>query len=292
MKTLKIMNLSKQYGRKISLNDISLEIKTGNFGLLGPNGAGKTTLMRILSTILIPSAGEISWGDVSWSRQDNVRQIIGYLPQKFSLYKTIKVTEVLNHIAILKGIKQNREAKINLAIEKVNLSEHKNKRISELSGGMLRRVGIAQAILGEPPIIIVDEPTAGLDPEERLRFRQLLRQLGKDSIVLISTHIVEDIEATCDQVGILSKGQLICSGSIDTVRMIAKNKVWELKVSRDDYYNLSNEYNITSSAIIDNEYHLKVLSDKQPPGSKEITPTLEDGYLYLLGKDNKVANER
>ncbi|MCR4440995.1 MAG: ABC transporter ATP-binding protein [Peptococcaceae bacterium] len=279
---LKIENISKHYGKFPALTNVSLEINAGMFGLLGPNGAGKTTLMRILTTLIKPTTGEISMGEINWRQPHLVRRMIGYLPQKFSLYKNIKVQEVLKHIAVLKGLYANREKKVYTVLEKVNLLEHRNRKIGELSGGMIRRVGIAQAILGDPQIIIVDEPTAGLDPEERIRFRRLLHYLSKESIVLISTHIVEDIEATCEQAAILHKGKIIAKGNLKSLSAIAGGKVWNISVSTDEYYKISNNLNIISSQRINDKYHLRIISDTPPNGALSTAPTLEDGYLYLM----------
>ncbi|PKM47539.1 MAG: ABC transporter [Firmicutes bacterium HGW-Firmicutes-8] len=282
MEILKLRNISKNYGNFPALQNVSLEIVSGMFGLLGPNGAGKTTLMRILTTLIPATTGKISFRNIDWGKPQEVRQMIGYLPQKFSLYKHIKVREALNHIAVLKGLQSNREKLVDSVIEKVNLTGQKDKRIGQLSGGMIRRVGIAQAILGEPPIIIVDEPTAGLDPEERIRFRKMLRQLGKESIVIISTHIVEDIEATCDQAAILHKGKLLAHGDLNSLSEIAKGKIWDMSVPLDEYYCISEKWNVISSHRISDMYRLRILSDTPPNGANPTVPSLEDGYLYLM----------
>lgn len=279
---LKIENISKNYDKSPALTNVSLEILPGMFGLLGPNGAGKTTLMRILTTLITPTTGEISMGQINWRQSHLVRSMVGYLPQKFSLYKNIKVYEVLKHIAVLKGLYDNREKTVHTVLEKLNLLEHRDKKIGELSGGMIRRVGIAQAILGEPKIIIVDEPTAGLDPEERIRFRRLLHYLSKESIVIISTHIVEDIEATCEQAAILHKGKILAKGDLESLSAIARDKVWDIFVSKDEYYNISNSWNIISSQRIDDRYQLRIISDTPPNGAISTRPTLEEGYLYLM----------
>ncbi|HZG71497.1 MAG TPA: ABC transporter ATP-binding protein [Chondromyces sp.] len=289
METLILSGVSKNYGKHIALQNVSLEIEFGMFGLLGPNGAGKTTLMRILTTLLSASSGEIRFGNLNWNEPHKIRNIIGYLPQKFSLYKQIKVREALQHIAKLKGIQSNNDKAVDSVIEKVNLSDQRDKKIGKLSGGMVRRLGIAQAILGDPKIIVVDEPTAGLDPEERIRFRRLLRQLGRESIVIISTHIVEDIEATCDKAAILHKGQLIKSGDIHTLGKIAQGKVWEVSVSEDDFHSMYEKCNVISSHRTDNIYRLRILSEEPPMNAglfspSLVTPSLEDAYLYLMNK--------
>ncbi|RNB74757.1 ABC transporter ATP-binding protein [Brevibacillus panacihumi] len=284
-----LSGVSKNYGKHIALQNVSLEIEFGMFGLLGPNGAGKTTLMRILTTLLSASSGEIRFGNLNWNEPHKIRNIIGYLPQKFYLYKQIKVREALQHIAKLKGIQSNNDKAVDSVIEKVNLSDQRDKKIGKLSGGMVRRLGIAQAILGDPKIIVVDEPTAGLDPEERIRFRRLLRQLGRETIVIISTHIVEDIEATCDKAAILHKGQLIKSGDIHTLGKIAQGKVWEVSVSEDDFHSMYEKCNVISSHRTDNIYRLRILSEEPPMNAglfspSLVTPSLEDAYLYLMNK--------
>lgn len=289
METLILSGVSKNYGKHIALQNVSLEIEFGMFGLLGPNGAGKTTLMRILTTLISASSGEIRFGNLNWNEPHKIRNIIGYLPQKFSLYKQIKVREALQHIAKLKGIQSDNDKVVDSVIEKVNLTDQRDKKIGKLSGGMVRRVGIAQAILGDPKIIVVDEPTAGLDPEERIRFRKLLRQLGRETIVIISTHIVEDIEATCDKAAILHKGQLIKNGDIHTLGKLAQGKVWEVSVSEDDFHTVYEKWNVISSHRTDNIYRLRILSEEPPMNAglfspSLVTPSLEDAYLYLMNK--------
>jgi len=282
MAILQLNHVSKYYGKVQAINDISLELEPGMFGLLGPNGAGKTTLMRILTTVIPPSSGRINFELTDWSNPEEVRSIMGYLPQKFSLYKHIKVGEALNHIALLKGIVAERDKKVNSVMEQVNIAQIKNKKIGELSGGMVRRVGIAQAILGEPRIIVVDEPTAGLDPEERIRFRRLLHQLGKDKIIIISTHIVEDIEATCEKAAVLHMGKILAQGEVSSLSAFACGKVWKVSVPRRDYYDLSEKWKVVASQLIDDIYQLRILSDSRPEGAEPIAPSLEDGYLYLM----------
>lgn len=280
---LEIKNISKCYGKFPALTDVSLEISPGMFGLLGPNGAGKTTLMRIITTLLTPTAGEISMGNINWKKAHLVRNMIGYLPQKFSLYKNITVKEVLHHIAVLRGFYDQREKMVVNVLEKVNLLEQKDKKIKELSGGMIRRVGIAQAILGDPQIIVVDEPTAGLDPAERIRFRRLLHYLSKESIVIISTHIVEDIAATCEQAAILHKGKILKKDDLKSLSDMAKGKVWSMTLSTDEYFNISKEWNVISSQHLGNKYNLRIISETPPNGALSATPSLEDAYLYLMG---------
>lgn len=286
MGSLVLNKINKSYNKKSVLKDVSLDIK-GTYGLLGPNGAGKTTLMRIISTLLQKDSGSINYENLDWSNEENVRDIIGYLPQHFSMYPGIKVKDMLSHIAILKGVKENRESIIDNLIEDLNLSEHSNKKIKELSGGMLRRVGIAQALLGEPKIIIIDEPTAGLDIEERVRFRELLRKIGKDRIIIISTHIVDDIEYTCQNIGVLKKGEVITSGSRSDILKFAEGKVFEIDVELhgDDYNYISENYKIVSNKNIDaKKVSLRYIANNKYKNSKEVNPSLEDSYLYLVGE--------
>lgn len=287
METLSINHITKDYGKQRALDHVSLEIKPGMFGLLGPNGAGKTTLMRILTTLIPATDGNITYGQLNWKNQEQVRRIIGYLPQKFSMYNHLTVREVLLHVATLKGIqsKTDQRTLVSNILEKVNLLEEQKKKIKQLSGGMLRRVGIAQALLGEPKIVVVDEPTAGLDPEERIRFRKLLRQVGKDTIVIISTHIVEDIESTCDQAAILHKGEMLSEGTVHSLASTAKGVIWEKEVDKGDYYDLSDSLNIISNHQMGNKYRLRILSEEPIEGAQMVEPTLEDSYLYLMKRE-------
>ena len=285
---LKIENISKKFGKNDVLKDVSLTLDTGVYGLLGPNGAGKTTLMRILSTIIPSDSGNVMYNGVEWNKVNTVRKYIGYLPQKFSLYKNLTVVEALEHIAMLKGLsKKSLSSEVSDVIHKVNLDQDKNKKIKELSGGMVRRVGIAQAILGKPPIIIVDEPTAGLDPEERTRFRNLIKTIGRESTVLISTHIVDDVKTICQNAAILNHGKIIASGPIDHICSQAQGKVWEIIVSEDEYIDIGEKYSIVNQEKNGSDYNLVIISDHKPTqDAKECFPTLEAAFLYLINKDN------
>ncbi|MBE2913615.1 ABC transporter ATP-binding protein [Anoxybacillus flavithermus] len=228
MDTLEIRNVKKKYKNKIVLNNISLSIK-GTYGLLGPNGAGKTTLMKTIATLIPLEEGTISFGDISWENDQSVKPLIGYLPQYFSAYKTMKVYEVLNHFAVLKGItnKERRMSELDSVLENVNLYEQRNEKIKNLSGGMIRRVGIAQALLGDPKILIVDEPTAGLDIQERVRFRNLLRKIATNRTIIISSHIVEDLETICDHVSIMNKGNILFEGTRQEILKVVNGLIWE-----------------------------------------------------------------
>ncbi len=216
MKTeININNLTKRFGKKTALDGISLQLNNGMFGLLGRNGAGKTTLMRILATLLVPSSGEVMVCGVPINRAKQVRALIGYLPQEFSIYPNMGVYEAMDYLGVLSNLSRDvRKERIPKLLQMVNLDDCRGIKVKALSGGMKRRLGIAQAILHDPKVLIVDEPTAGLDPEERVRFRNLLCQIAKDRVVILSTHIVEDIEKTCENIAILDSGRIIYNGKL------------------------------------------------------------------------------
>ncbi len=266
---LKLNNCTKTFKKKRALDCFSLEFEPGVYGLLGPNGAGKTTLMRCICDLYNLDEGSIE-----------KPERIGYLPQKFGMFKQLKVYDMMEYFSILKNIdKTKRDAEIRSCVEAVNLSDRLFDRVKSLSGGMVRRIGIAQAILGNPDIIIFDEPTAGLDPEERMRFKNIIRQISGDNIIIISTHIVSDVEAVCDHIILMDKGKLIFSGTGTDISNIGKNKVY--LVEADKQNDLQNEYYIKDRVETDNRSYLRILSNQQQPG-KIITPTLEDGYICAL----------
>ncbi|MFE0557496.1 ABC transporter ATP-binding protein [Paenibacillus sp. NPDC058910] len=283
MTTLKIDSISKKYGKYMALDNISLSIEPGIFGLLGPNGAGKSTFMRILTAIQTLDSGSIEYGTVNWRNQLDVKRLIGYLPQKFSLYKHLTVMECLMHIATMKGISKEKNAKVEYVLEQVNLLEHRNKKIGKLSGGMIRRVGIAQAILGEPQIIIVDEPTAGLDPEERIRFRNILHKIGQRNLIIISSHIVEDIETICGNIAILHKGKILATGNVNSIRQSVNNLIRSAKVNPEELLSLENKVKIIRQQPIENQIYIRFLSEGDiEPNSEVEMPTLEDAYFYYM----------
>ncbi len=223
--SIEIKNLNKFYGKKHALKNINLSINQGMFGLLGRNGAGKTTLMKTLATLHQKKNGEITICDIPIENAKEIRKIVGYLPQDFSMYPSMNVACVMNYLGILSGLNTaQRTQRIESLLKKVNLSQHKHKKIKELSGGMKRRLGIAQALLNNPKVLIVDEPTAGLDPEERIRFRNLLSEIAEDRIVILSTHIVGDIEATCEDIAILNDGKVLYNGTVDNLLNTAQGK--------------------------------------------------------------------
>ncbi|QJX80292.1 ABC transporter ATP-binding protein [Priestia megaterium] len=283
MKQIYLKEINKTYKNKQVLQNLTFDIK-GSFGLLGPNGAGKTTLMRILTTLVPADSGKILMDDaVSWNNPNTVRSYIGYLPQHFSLYKNMTVNECLLHLAVLKGIEKSKaKEEISSLLQEVNLQEQKKKKIKQLSGGMLRRVGIAQALLGNPPFLIVDEPTVGLDIEERVRFRNLLRTIGKDRTILISTHIVEDVEIICDYIGILKQGKLIFVGRKEELKSLVEDKI------KEEYLTLDEADAIQDRVISlkqENERCLvRYFVDEKITDQTTISPTIEDAYLFLTRK--------
>lgn len=283
MSTLIIDNITKTFNKEIALNSICLRIDHGLFGLLGQNGAGKTTLMRVLATILKPNSGDIIYGETRWDEHsEKVRNSLGYLPQTFNIFKNITGYECLDYIAQLKGIydKKTRRNLIEKILEKVNLSAHAHKKTRHYSGGMKRRLGIAQALIGDPKIVIIDEPTAGLDPEERIRFRNLLRSISTNRIVILSTHIIEDIETTCSSIATIKNGTAVQFDTLNELCKLAEGYVWSLRVKPQDAIDLQTKYNVISYASTDQYIEMKILSKKSPSNEAlPAKPTLQDGFL-------------
>ncbi|NOR52827.1 MAG: ATP-binding cassette domain-containing protein [Candidatus Aminicenantes bacterium] len=285
---ISIQKLSKRYsGGKYALREVDLEIGSGMFGLLGPNGAGKTTLMRILVTMLEPSSGEVLIdGHALHKYRKQVRQMTGYLPQDFSVFSKLKVWEFLDYVASLNGVraKRARLAKIDQLLEDVGLFDVRDRRSSKLSGGMKRRLGIAQTLIGDPRIMIVDEPTTGLDPEERVRFRNLLADLSvKDMIILLSTHIVGDISSTCANVALLNAGKIVFDGSPDELINAAKGKVWKVSAGVEESDRLKEKYPVISTVPSDSGYELRLVAeDISVKGAVPVDPNLEDAYIFFM----------
>ena len=279
-------------GRKkesvLALDSVSFDISTGMFGLLGPNGAGKTTLMRLLCGILEETRGciFINGSKVSHHTED-FQTIIGYLPQEFGLYENMTAYEYLYYHAMLYGIKNidERIEKVNNVLKKVNLHDRKDEKLKNYSGGMKQRVGIARTLLHLPKIVVVDEPTAGLDPAERIRFRNFLGEISKDRIVILSTHIVEDISSSCNNIAVLDKGKVLYNGSPEEMLELAVGKVWTVEVLDNEFEILKNRLNITHHTRINGRIKIKFISeDGGKIDSKSMEPSLEDAYIYLLGK--------
>ena len=290
MNSLSIKNLSKSYENGTqALADVSLEITNGMFGLLGPNGAGKSTLMRTIAALQEPTSGIVEFNGINIL--DNpmfIRQNLGYLPQEFGVYPKISAYRLLDHLAVLKGIvdKKERHNQILNLLNQTNLLQHKDKAVHSFSGGMRQRFGIAQALLGNPKIIIVDEPTAGLDPEERNRFNNLLSEIGENIIVLLSTHIVEDVRDLCTKMAIIANGKLISEGNPNDAVDSLKDKIWMKAIHKAELQDYQTNFNIISSHLNSGKLNIHVLSDHQPDsGFDLISPDLSDVYFSVLNQN-------
>ncbi|HEX3045778.1 MAG TPA: ABC transporter ATP-binding protein [Bacillota bacterium] len=281
---LSIEKVSKRYGNgKWGLRDLSLNISSGVLGLLGSNGAGKSTLMRIIATVSKATSGVVRWNGADISKNpDALRTVLGYLPQNFGVYQNLNAIEFLKYIAALKGIRgPAANQRIDELIQIVNLTEVCKRPLGGYSGGMNQRVGIAQALLNDPELLIIDEPTVGLDPEERVRFRNLLSDLSGDRIVIFSTHIVSDIEATATHIAVLSQGQLLTHTSPEALINTVKGKVWECMVSSDEINDIRQKWLISGAIRHSDGVQIRVVSDSKPTSdSQAVTPALEDAYLY------------
>jgi len=286
MNTLKINNLNLIYKNGFqAITDISLEIKNGIFGLLGPNGAGKSSLMKTIVGLQKPTSGNIMFNGIDISENpDYIKQNLGFLPQDFGVYPKVSAFDLLQHIAVLKGITDSTERKnqiLNL-LEKVNLSGFKNKEVHTFSGGMRQRFGVAQALLGNPKIIIVDEPTAGLDPEERNRFNSLLNDISNEVIVILSTHLVEDVRNLCSEVAIMNQGKLLRQGNPNELIAELENKIWSKPIGKDQLENYQSNYSIISQQLIERELYITAFSEQQLPDFTSVTPSLEHVYFQTL----------
>ena len=281
---IEIKELNKFYGKKKqALSNVNLTIEQGMFGLLGRNGAGKTTLMKTLATLLKKQSGSISVCGIPIENAKEIRKIVGYLPQDFSMYPTMTVIEAMDYLGILSGIgTKERKERIDLLLKKVNLTEHKNKKVKALSGGMKRRLGIAQALLNDPKVLIGDEPTAGLDPEERIRFRNLLCDVSEERIVILSTHIVGDIEATCENLAILNEGSILYCGTVSDLLDTANGKVFSKMVDKRDLPKLKKEYNIIGMHSQGNKTYIRFLAEVPYPDAESCEPNIEDAYMLYL----------
>lgn len=281
---LAIKELFKTYPNGVkALVDVSLEIDCGMFGLLGPNGAGKSSLMRTIATLQEADSGSIFLDDLNvLTEKDEVRKRLGYLPQAFGVYPKTSAKRMLNHIAMLKGVTKRKERNelVSAMLERVNLYQHRHKAISGFSGGMKQRFGIAQALLCNPDLIIVDEPTAGLDPNERNRFYNLLAEIGENTIVILSTHIVQDVRELCSNMAILNDGKVVYSGVPTKAVDELAGKVWECSVSKDHLDEFMQQHDVLSSKLVAGQPLVHVLSDSPPDDSfRPVTPELEDVYF-------------
>ncbi|PKV51278.1 ABC-type multidrug transport system ATPase subunit [Aquimarina sp. MAR_2010_214] len=291
---LVIKNLCKTYSNGVkALDNLSLEISNGMFGLLGPNGAGKSSLMRTLATLQEADKGTIHLDTINILENPiELRKVLGYLPQEFGVYPKITAKQLLDHLAILKGITNRKERTelVNFLLQKVNLYEKRNKSVKGFSGGMKQRIGIAQALIGNPKLIIVDEPTAGLDPGERNRFHNLLANVAEDVIIILSTHIVEDVRELCQNMAIMNQGKLICKGKPQHVIDELNEKVWQKLIERNELEGYSNEHVVISNKMVDGKPLIHVLSDIKPgAGFTLVSPTLEDVFFSKIDSIREIV---
>ena len=284
---LVIKNLSKTYGNGVrALIDVSMTIPTGMYGLLGPNGAGKSTLMRTIATLQEADSGSVILGDLDvLNQKTEVRRILGYLPQEFGVYPKISARAMLDHIATLKGITNSRERRelVDAMLHRVNLYQHRKKAISGFSGGMKQRFGIAQALLGDPKLVIVDEPTAGLDPGERNRFYNLLSEIGENVIVILSTHIVQDVKELCTQMAIIHEGELRFAGSPHDAEAELAGRIWEKSIEKSELEAVKQHFNVLSTKLVAGRPLVHIISQQDPgEGFTSIGPDLEDVFFSKI----------
>ncbi|HKO14902.1 MAG TPA: ABC transporter ATP-binding protein [Gemmatimonadaceae bacterium] len=290
---LRIEHLSKTYPNGTrALDDVSLDVPQGMFGLLGPNGAGKSTLMRIIATLQEPDAGTARLGELDVLRdKEGVRRTLGYLPQEFGVYPKVSAHDLLDHFAVLKGITDRGERRrvVQALLEQTNLADQRDKQLGGFSGGMRQRFGIAVALLGDPRLIIVDEPTAGLDPEERVRFLNLLASLGESSVVILSTHIVEDVSELCSRMAIIDRGRICLEDEPLAAVARMRGQVWRRVIARDELAPLQAEQRILSTKLLAGRTVVRILADAPPfPGFEPAEPGLEDVYFAAM-QERRVA---
>jgi len=291
---LEIKNISKTYGNGVkALKNVSLEIEKGMFGLLGQNGSGKSTLMRTIATLQDADSGTITFNDIDIFKQPNeLRKVLGYLPQEFGVYPTVTAEELLTHIADMKGIASKSERKELVAelLNKTNLYKVRKQRLNTYSGGMRQRFGIAQALVGDPSLIIVDEPTAGLDPMERNRFYNLLSEIGENTVVILSTHIVEDVSTLCSQMAIIGEGEVLIAGKPAEIEKHLQGKIFEKEIAKEQVENYKKEFNVIAQNFHLGKMHLTIFSETDPKDGFSLKETsLEDTYFNLIANQKKVA---
>lgn len=289
---LKINNLELTYKNGYqAIQNISLEIKNGMFGLLGPNGAGKSSLMKTIVGLQKPSFGTIEFNDIDIVEQtDYIKKNLGFLPQDFGVYPKVNAYDLLNHIAILKGInnKTERQNQIQYLLEKVNLWHFKDKEVHTFSGGMKQRFGVAQALLGNPKIIIVDEPTAGLDPEERNRFNSLLSDISREVVVILSTHLVEDVKNLCSEMTIMNRGRILKTGKPKELIKELEGKVWSKFIENNELESYQSNLKVISQQLIERQLQITVFAATQPEGFSQVDPILEHVYFNVLSQNNSL----
>lgn len=286
---LKISQLSKTYPTGLkALTDINLEIENGMFGLLGPNGAGKSSLMRTIATLQEPSEGTIFLDDLNiLENKEEMRKYLGYLPQDFGFYPKVSAEDMLHHFAILKGISNKAERKevCDALLHQTNLFEVRHRYIGDYSGGMRQRFGIAQALLGNPKVVIVDEPTAGLDPQERNRFHNLLSEVGENIIVILSTHIVEDVNNLCPNMAVMNLGQVLYHGKTKNALEMIHGKIWKKLLDKEELQQHREQFKVISTKVVEGKILIHAFADTQPaPGFEMAQPDLEDVYFSHINR--------
>ena len=292
-RVLTIEHLSKTYPNGVrALNDVSLEIPTGMFGLLGPNGAGKSTLMRIVATLQEPDGGSVTLGELDVLREkDQVRRLLGYLPQEFGVYPRLSAQAMMTHLAVLKGVPPDElKETVDARLRQTNLWDDRKRRLDTFSGGMKQRFGIAQALLGDPKLIIVDEPTAGLDPTERLRFHNLLSQIGENIVVILSTHIVEDVSDLCSRMAIISKGEVLLTGDPAGAIERLDGRIWSRIVDRGELAGYERDHHVISMRLSGGRTVIHVYADTRPAdGFERVRTELTDVYFSTLKRAGAAA---
>ena len=290
---LQVNDLCKNFKENIAVNHVSFTLEKGVYGLLGANGAGKTTLMRMLSTLVIPNNGTIQYdGEDILDMNERYRRIIGYLPQEFGYYPEFSAEDYLLYIAALKGLKPLiAKKRVNELLEIVSLTKVRRKKIKTFSGGMKRRLGIAQAVLNEPEVLILDEPTAGLDPKERIKFRTLISRIAEKRIVLLSTHIVSDLESIAKEIFIMKEGNIIAQGDIEKLLCEVNGKVWTTLVDLKEADEFRSTYLLSNEKNCGDKIELRIISETKPSVSAvQVQPTLEDLFIYYFGEVNEIAD--
>ncbi|WP_027625997.1 ABC transporter ATP-binding protein [Clostridium lundense] len=284
---LEIKNLTKKYGNKVVINQINLELKEGVYGLLGPNGAGKTTLMRMIADVLKPTEGEILVEGINKNKlAADYRDLLGYLPQDIGYYDNFTAQRFLEYVSALKGIDRRKaKKKICELLEIVRLTEYKDKKIGRFSGGMKQRLGIAQSLLNNPKILILDEPTAGLDPNERIRFKNVISDISKDRVVILSTHIVSDIEFIANEILIIKEGRLLQRAKPLELTCKLSGKVWALEVTESELHDINSKYKVANICRENNSITVRIVGDKKPNEyAKDEKPNLQDVFLYYFNE--------